>query len=293
MADVAKLTAPETAPTDRLAAIFDRVRLSARVFHSGPVCGIEAYGQPGGPGHMHMLRAGDVAVEGEGTERTTLRAPAVILFPRASSHRLIAGEDDGAELVCAEIDLGGPGNPLEQGLPPMLVLPLTPDDVLGSALSLLFAEASMRECGRQAALDRLAEVVLIYMLRRFMDAPDRGYGLLAGLGHPALSRALTRIHEDPGGAWTLERLADEAGMSRSVFAETFRRVVGLTPGDYLTRWRLSLARALLQAGRPVKVVARQVGYASPAAFSRAFSRQFGSPAREFGRGDVEPSVPIP
>lgn len=293
MIDVVKPTAPESAPTDRLAAVFDRVRISARVFHTGPVCGIETFGQPGGPGHMHVLRAGGMAVEGEGMERAALRAPTVILFPRASSHRLIAGEDDGAELVCAEIDLGGPGNPLEQGLPPILVLPLTPDDVLGSALSLLFAEASMRECGRQAALDRLAEVVLIYILRRFMDAPEPGYGLLAGLAHPALSRALTRIHEDPAGAWTLERLADEAGMSRSVFAETFRRVVGLTPGDYLTRWRLSLARALLQAGRPVKVVARQVGYASPAAFSRAFSNHFGRPAREVGRGDVEPNVPIP
>ena len=193
--------------------------------------------------------------------------------------------------MCAEIDLGGPGNPLEQGLPPVLVLPLTPEDVLGSALSLLFAEASAREYGRQAALDRLAEVVLIYMLRRFMDAPEPGYGLLAGLAHPALGRALTRIHADPGGAWTLERLAEEAGMSRSVFAETFRQVVGLAPGDYLTRWRLSLARALLQAGRPAKAVARQVGYASPAAFSRAFARHFGRPAREVGHRDAEPGAP--
>jgi transcriptional regulator GlxA family with amidase domain len=173
------------------------------------------------------------------------------------------------------------------------VLPLTPEDVLGSALSLLFAEASARECGRQAALDRLAEVVLIYMLRRLMDAPEPGYGLLAGLAHPALGRALTRIHADPGGAWTLERMADEAGMSRSVFAETFRHVVGLAPGDYLTRWRLSLARALLQAGRPAKAVARQVGYASPAAFSRAFARHFGRPARQVGRGDAEPEAPRP
>jgi AraC-like DNA-binding protein len=281
----------ETALPDRLGAMFDRVRLSARVFHTGPVCGIETFGQPGGRGHLHVLRAGSLAVEGAGMDRATLRAPTAILLPRASSHRLIAGEDDGAELVCAEIDLGGPGNPLEQGLPPLLVLPLTPEDGLGSALSLLFAEASAQECGRQAALDRLAEVVLIYMLRRLMEVPEPGYGLLAGLAHPALSRALTRIHEDPGAAWTLERLADEAGMSRSVFAETFRHVIGMAPGDYLTRWRLSLARALLQAGRPAKAVARQVGYASPAAFSRAFARHFGRSAREVVRRDAAPDIP--
>ena len=293
MADVATLTGSETALPDRLGAMFDRVRLSARVFHTGPVCGIETFGQPGGLGHLHVLRAGGMAMEGDAIGRATLQAPTAILFPRASSHRLIAGEDDGADLVCAEIDLGGPGNPLEQGLPPVLVLPLAPDDVLHSALALLFVEASTQECGRQAALDRLAEVVLIYMLRRLMDSPEPGYGLLAGLAHPALSRALTRVHEDPSGVWTLERLADEAGMSRSVFAETFRHVVGMTPGDYLTRWRLSLARALLQAGRPAKAVARQVGYASPAAFSRAFARHFGRPAREAGRRNAAPELPIP
>jgi hypothetical protein len=131
-----KLASSETAPLDRLAAMFDRVRISARVFHTGPVCGIEAFGQPGGPGHVHVLRAGCLAVDGAAMNRATLQAPTAILFPRASSHRLIAGADDGAELVCAEIDLGGPGNPLEQGLPPVLVLPLTPEDVLGSALFL-------------------------------------------------------------------------------------------------------------------------------------------------------------
>jgi AraC-like DNA-binding protein len=72
------------------------------------------------------------------------------------------------------------------------------------------------------------------MLRRLMDAPEPGYGLLAGLAHPALGRALTRIHEDPGGAWTLERMAEEAGMSRSAFAETFRHVVGLNRVQFET-----------------------------------------------------------
>lgn len=287
MTDIAAPRVSEPAPIDRLAALFDRIRISARVFHTGLVCGIEEFGQPGGLGYLHVLRAGRLTVEGHAMERVALRAPAAILFPQASSHRLISQDSDGAELVCAEIDLGGRGNPLGQGLPPVIALALTPQDVLDSALFLLFAEASARECGRQAALDRLAEVVLIYMLRRIMDAPEPGYGLLAGLAHPALGRALIGIHERPGAAWTLELMAAESGMSRTVFAETFQRVVGMAPGEYVTRWRLSVARALLQAGRPAKAVAGQVGYASPAAFSRAFSRHFGSPARELGRGEAE------
>jgi AraC-like DNA-binding protein len=269
----------DTPGPDRLAVVFARVRLIARVFHTGPFCGTQDYGRNGGPGHVHLLRAGGMMVEGAALAPTSMQAPTAILFPRAGLHRLIAAEDDEAELVCAEIDLGGPGNPLEQGLPPVLILPLEREDMLGTALGLLFAEASAQESGRQAALDRLAEVALIYMLRRMMDTPEPGYGLLAGLAHPALSEVLTRLHEDPGADWSLERMADKAGMSRSVFAETFRETVGIPPGDYLTRWRLSLARALLQAGQPAKAVAGQVGYASPAAFSRAFSRQFGIPVR--------------
>jgi hypothetical protein len=92
--------APETAPPDRLAAMSDRVRISVRVFHTGPVCGIEAFGQPGEPGHVHVLRAGCMAVDGAAMDRAPLQAPTAILFPRGSSHRLIAGEDDGADLVC-------------------------------------------------------------------------------------------------------------------------------------------------------------------------------------------------
>lgn len=271
---------PGAPEPDKLAGVFARVRLSARVFYTGEFCAIKEYGRDGGPGHIHLLRAGRMAVEGDALPRTPLEAPTAILFPRAGLHRLIAVEEDEAQLVCAEIDLGGPGTPLEQGLPPVLILPLGDQDMLGTALGLLFAEASTQKPGRQAALDRLAEVALIYIFRSMMAAPQPGYGLLAGLAHPALNRLLTRLHEDPADDWSLERMADEAGMSRSVFAETFRDTIGIAPGAYLTRWRLSLARSLLQAGQPAKTVAKQVGYASAAAFSRAFSREFGLPARE-------------
>ncbi|TXH32316.1 MAG: AraC family transcriptional regulator [Rhodospirillaceae bacterium] len=280
MSELRMTRASDAPEPDRLAAVFARVRFTARVFYTGKFCAIHEYGRNGGPGHIHLLRAGRMVVEGDTLARTPVEAPTAILFPRAGLHRLIAVEKDEAELVCAEIDLGGPSNPLEQGLPPVLILPLEREDVLGTALGLLFAEASAQESGCQAALDRLAEVAFIYILRRMTAAPQPGYGLLAGLAHPALSRVLTHLHQDPGADWSLERMADEAGMSRSVFAETFRETVGIAPGNYLTRWRLSLARSLLQAGQPAKTVARQVGYASPAAFSRAFTRQFGMPAGE-------------
>jgi transcriptional regulator GlxA family with amidase domain len=88
------------------------------------------------------------------------------------------------------------------------------------------------------------------------------------------------MHDAPDKDWTLEWLADTAGMSRTSFANVFRDVIGVTPGNYLSRWRLTLAKGLLSEGAPLKGVARAVGYASPAALSRAYTRQFGLSPRE-------------
>ncbi|MEK1902090.1 MAG: helix-turn-helix transcriptional regulator [Rhizobium sp.] len=64
-------------------------------------------------------------------------------------------------------------------------------------------------------------------------------------------------------------------MSRSHFMALFRDLAGTTPQAYLTGWRLTLARRKLAKGGKVKSAARQVGFGSAAAFSRAFFRKFG------------------
>jgi transcriptional regulator GlxA family with amidase domain len=106
-------------------------------------------------------------------------------------------------------------------------------------------------------------------------------GVLAGLAEPRLSRAQTAMHEAPGRSWSLENLADAAGMSRTRFADYFRSVVGRSPIDYLTLWRMTVARKHLAKGRSVKAVAAEVGYDSAAAFSRVFSRVIGQSLREW------------
>lgn len=266
---------------DRLAAALQRVRITARVFHAGGFCGTGAVLGERAGGHLHLLRGGRLGLESGRGRLLEVMGPAAILLPRAHRHHLTTemnttdtdGRSEAAtvDLVCADIDLGGLRNPLEHGLPDVMVVPLDQAQALAAVLELLFDEAGGQGCGRQVVLDRLAEVAIVHVLRHAIERADGRTGLLAGLAHPALSRVLVRLHEQPSAAWTLERMADEAGMSRSVFAETFAEVVGMTPGLYLRSWRLQLARARLGEGATLKQAARDVGYASHAALSRALS----------------------
>ncbi|WP_291717275.1 AraC family transcriptional regulator [Magnetospirillum sp. 64-120] len=267
---------------DRLAGILSRLRMTAQVFHAGSLT--EERDFTDSP-HLHVLRIGQVQVKAEGSSHR-VTAPAAILLPRAAPHS-ITPTDGVADLASARIDLGGIANPLAQALPPVQALDLQADSLgrrLNQVLDLLFAEAQQRHCGHQVVMDRLVEAALVLILRQAME-DARGIGLLAGLAHPQLAVALTAMHDRPGADWSLESLAETAGLSRSVFADTFHQVVGQPPGQYLTGWRMALARTALERGESIKRVARDIGYASPAALSRAFSRHFGVNARTLIKSD--------
>jgi len=93
-----------------------------------------------------------------------------------------------------------------------------------------------------------------------------------------IGRALALLHDEPGRAWTVEALAREVALSRSLFAQRFAALVGESPMQYLTRWRLALAARALRAGdEALSRLAERSGYATDAAFSRAFKREFGLP----------------
>jgi len=122
---------------------------------------------------------------------------------------------------------------------------------------------------------------MIQVLRQLMESGAVQGGLLSGLSHARLRNALVAMHEAPAQEWTLDELANVAGMSRSVFATTFRETVGTTPGQYLQGWRVRLAQKALRRGRSLKVIAIEIGYGSEAALSRAFKAQTGQSPRQW------------
>lgn len=260
---------------DRLAALMAHFPVSAQVFNAGPLCGINTLESDGRHGQLHLVRSGTVEVRYRNGSLLVER-PSLLLFPRPLSHRFHTDPDAGADMVCAHLSFeGGAGNPVAAALPEVVCLPV--GEVPGAApvLALLFEEAFGRRCGRVAVVERLFEVVMVQILRQLMESGQVQGGLLSGLSHPRLRHALVAMHEDPAREWTLDGLAQAAGMSRSVFATVFRETVGSTPGQYLQAWRIALAQQALRRGRPLKAIAVDVGYGSEAALSRAFKARTG------------------
>lgn len=281
-------TAAAPLPTvDRLSSLLDRFRVRAHLFHAGALCGVTHFAAQPGRAFLHVLRRGDMVVthsaRSGAPRKIRLAEPTLLFYPRPLAHDFHNAPSEGADFVCATLDFdGGIKHPLVQALPPMVALPIAQVDGIEQTLALLFAETARVRCGQRLLADRLFEVLLLQMLRWLLDHPGSAGiqdGLLSGLSHPKLARALTGVHERPGQAWSLDAMAQEAGMSRSAFAAEFKACLGTTPAEYLLRWRVSIAQSMLRGGASVKTVSDELGYASAAAFSRAFAQVAGASPR--------------
>jgi len=148
-----------------------------------------------------------------------------------------------------------------------------------------------RQAGASLVAQHLSHMILVQALRLHMAEGVRaGVGWLFALADKQISAAITAVHNDPARRWTLQMLAGHAGMSRSGFALRFKELVGETPMEYVTRWRMLLATDRLAAsGDPVSVVGRSLGYGSESSFSTAFKRVMGHAPRQYSRRGQVPS----
>jgi AraC-like DNA-binding protein len=147
---------------------------------------------------------------------------------------------------------------------------------LQSTLRFIASEAASLKPGGETVITRLADVVVIQAIRSWLESSaDADQGWLAALRDRQIGRALALIHKDPANDWGVASLADAVAMSRSAFSARFTQLVGLSPGRYLTDWRMQVARTrLLDSAEPVARIAEELGYQSEAAFCRAFKRTF-------------------
>jgi AraC-like DNA-binding protein len=243
-------------------------------------------------GTAHPLRAGDLALVPHGRGHLLRSGPGVRIAGRADllpqeslgehfTVMRLGGGGAAAGLVCGVVEPERPGAAhLLDLLPP--VLHVRGQDTaragwLPVVLGLLADEARHDRPGTEAVVTRLADVLVIQAVRGWLDSGATGPGWLRALRDPQVGRAVAQVHRAPGEAWTLERLARTARMSRSAFAASFTELAGEPAMHYVTRWRMHLATVALSQGTAAGELARRLGYESEAAFSRAYKRVVGVP----------------
>jgi AraC-like DNA-binding protein len=191
------------------------------------------------------------------------------------------GTQPTVKLVCGFLACDArPFNPLLDNLPPIIITSWLESGPswLGHFIALARAESSSRRAGAESVLAKLSELMFIETLRRHIASmPAEQSGWLAGLRDPYVGKALALMHAAPARNWTIEELAREVALSRSVLAERFADLVGMPPMHYLAQWRMQVAAGLLASNSNIATVAAEIGYGSEAAFSRAFKKVVGVP----------------
>ena len=203
----------------------------------------------------------------------------------AASSRTMAA---GIILVSAGISPLRASMPASLGMLPPIVHIQKESDKAALRWSLERMRQELREPqpGGFLVAQHLATMMLVQALRLHLaEGLKGGVGWLFALADKQMSAAISSMHDDPAHRWTLQELAERAGMSRSTFALKFKETVGKSPMDYLTRWRMLLAGdRLTTSSDPNSVIALSLGYESESAFSTAFKRTMGCSPRQYSRG---------
>jgi AraC-like DNA-binding protein len=199
---------------------------------------------------------------------------------------LCGGGGTPTTIVCGSLSFDRASlKPITQLLPSFILMKAheARTHALHTTVQALASEMAAQAPGSEVVATRLAEVLFIQILRAHIASrPERNRGWLRAVFDPQLGIALSAIHAKVNSRWTVESLAEAAGMSRSAFAARFKELLGQTPLEYVTEWRMQKAMQLLeQRDKKLMDVARLVGYESDAAFSKAFKRVVGANTSEY------------
>jgi AraC-like DNA-binding protein len=276
---------------DRLLSLLPRFGFRTTVFFQGHFCGQNQFRADDGVGHLHLVRQGHVVMEHTEAPPIEIHTPTLVFYPRPYDHRLIVPTESQAALLCANVCFNqADRNPIALALPEVLLVPLAEEPGLAPTLDLLFQEAAEGEIGRRLVMDHLCDILVVHLIRHARKKNLISNGALSGLSDPYLASVLAAIHANPGHGWTIEKMACIARLSRTVFASRFRDVVGVPPAEYLSNWRMELAKSYLIEGKAIKEVARDIGYAYQPAFTKAFTSKFGISPTEWRAQSSQPRL---
>jgi AraC-like DNA-binding protein len=234
-----------------------------------------------------FLLARDTSIIMRDSPRTRPRSTFGEVVAQADSNVVhYGGGGSPTTIVCGSFSFDRASlRPITQLLPRLILIKADQASSLAlhNTLQALASEMAEQAPGSGVVATRLAEVLFIQILRAHIASePERNKGWLRAIFDPQLGTALGAIHDRVSTPWTVESLAEAAGMSRSAFAARFKELLGQTPLEYVTGWRMQKAMQLLeQRDKKLIDVARLVGYESDAAFSKAFKRVVGANTGEY------------
>jgi AraC-like DNA-binding protein len=231
-----------------------------------------------------VLRPGDLAFVRGGPDHFIAHEPGAACVSPDEFRRLHPIDEvelgpQGAVFLCGAYRFAGDiGAGLIDALPAVLAFPASVDDPIHGVVTLLSREMAQSRPGQQTVLDRLLDLLVVLGLRTGLTRSANAPAWFRASADERLSRALQAIHENAERPWTVEDLARIALMSRASFARVFQQTLGQTPMQYLSDWRMTLARdLLLTEGLSLSQIADRVGYSSQYAFATAFRRHHGEP----------------
>ena len=220
-----------------------------------------------------------ISVTARGDRALLVAGDALITF---GSRRFALEPDATASLVVFELELSDTARGVPVVVPDLVTVTdfagLEPAAAaLAANMGIVDPDACALRSGDPVICRMMATTVLLSVIRAWAENGCAPEGWPSVAKDPFLDRVVEAIHDAPGREWTVETLASVGAMSRSVFAERFRAALGSTPASYVTEVRMNTAKRMLESGRPVSAVARELGYGSDEGFSRAFRRNFGMP----------------
>jgi AraC-like DNA-binding protein len=222
---------------------------------------------------LHILRGEITQPQDSEFSASVVNSMRLLVCPAGhlSKDHLTAGEHRWMSFEAAFDGPVGPAFLAEFGEP--VAIPLKDaDPSLAQIVHLIAGEMQANRCGQPLLMNRAGDILLIGLMRHLISRPQKTTGLFTALADPRIAKTLVALHADAGHLWTLERLAQIAGMSRTSFANHFKAVMQISPGKYLENLRLVIARQLVANGMGLKQTAQKTGYASASTLSRAMGR---------------------